>query len=238
MKLTLPSSKQFFGLLFLAFCCLSGSAWAQNTEDGTKNNDSIRHHIDVLAEEASSIARKLSDISEQREQLNTRIAELALRSIEQTKVERARLDVETQNAEMKSIKLDIMTAEQQKEALITSITSLKNNLQTLTSSQPNETIKNEIIQTQKSLSDKEILLELGLKQISVLGDRKQLVFERLRLKEQWLTEIQKTYKNQQEQLREQNFEEIEKQLGEERAIWQQKAREYSAKLDQYNSAPL
>ncbi len=224
-------------LLFLVSYCFSGNTWSQLTVDDTNNIDSISLRVEALIKEASSIAQKAADLTEQQKHLTVRLTELELRSIDQTEVELARLDVKTQNAAMKSIKLDIMTAEQQKETITTSIKNLKGHLQTLATSQQDETIKNDIVQSKTSLSNKEKLLEFELKHLSVLNDRKQLVSRRLRLKEQWLTELQKTYQNQQEQLREQNIGELEKQLSEERVSWQQKAKEYSSKLHLYNNNP-
>ncbi len=224
-------------LLFLVSYCLSANTWSQLTTDDTNNIDSISQRAEALTKEASSIAQKTDDLTEQKKHLATRLAELTSRSIEPTEVERARLDVETQNAAMKSIKLDLMIAEQQKETLTSSIKSLKNNLKLRAPTQQDETIKNDIVQSEVNLSNKEKLLELELQHISVLNDRKQLVSGRLRLKEQWLTELHKAYQKQQEQFREQNFEELEKQLGEERVTWQKKVREYNSKLSLSDNNP-
>ena len=239
MKHQFPAINLYFSLLFLVLSCLtSNNAWTQQaTTESIVNNDSISLRVEALTREASNIASKAADLAEQKKNQTVRIAELISRTIDQTEVERAKLDVGSESATMKSIELDIITAEQQKETLIAFIKNLKSHIKTLSSTEQNEVIKNDGVQSEASLSEKEQLHKLEQKHLSVLTERKHLVSGRLKLKEQWLSEVHRAYQNQQEQLREQSFKELKRKLGEERIRWQEKATKYSSKLNLYSNAP-
>lgn len=227
-----PSYHTLHALLLLLACGLSGPGWTQTTA-----SDHLRLRAEMVSDEAATISRERSELAEWRGLIDSRLAKLGDESLTLSEVERSRLDVETQKAKGESIKLDLTTAEQRQAELELSIKELKGRLQTLAAVKKDDLVKGEIVQTEQNLSERERLLEIELRHIRQLAERRQLVAERLALTEQWHAELDIAYQGQQEQLREQTLEGLEKQLDEERQVWQEKAKKYRTQLEAYRSGP-
>ncbi len=156
----------------------------------------------------------------------TRVADLLIRKISQIEVDQAILAAETAKVALESIQLDMTAAEQNRKELASTIQTLNDKLQQLSTAPEAARDKELITKSKAALTEKQRLLELELKHADQLVKRKKLAQERLTLAEQWRNELRENFKSQEEMALQESLDVLDKKLAEKRTAWQEKVIEY------------
>jgi potassium efflux system protein len=200
-------------------------------------SDVVANRQKLLNEEAAEIAKEQQELTLWQAQAPNRAAELLTRKITQAELDQATLAAETAKVTLESIQLDMTAAEQTRKELAAAIKTLNDKLQQISTLPETERDQGLASKTKALLAEKQRLLELEQEHADQLAKRKRLAQDRLTLTEKWRNELRESFKGQAEQAMQESLDELDKQLSEQRSVWQEKLIKYRERVNELREDP-